>query len=240
MIRWIHGNDPFPDTSQALTEEDGAPGLLAASAHMSPERLLNAYRHGIFPWYTEGQPVLWWSTDPRMVLYTDQLRITRSLKKKLQTVQKSMETDKRWDIRFDSAFLDVVRACAEPREKQDGTWITEEIVQHYYTLHKQGYAHSVEVWLDGSLAGGLYGLCIGKMFFGESMFSRITDGSKIALSWLVQFLNANHVRMVDCQQETAHLASLGAVAISRSAFLVHLRQAVAQSPIKSWEPIAPL
>lgn len=207
---------------------------------MSPERLLNAYRHGIFPWYSEGQPVLWWSTDPRMVLYTDQLKISRSLKRKLKTVQKSMATDGRWEIRFDSAFKEVVMACAEPRDNQEGTWITEEISRHYCTLHRQGYAHSVEVWLDGNLVGGLYGLCIGRIFFGESMFSRVPDGSKIALSWLVHFLKANHVTMVDCQQETPHLASLGATTISRTAFLVHLRQAVAKDPIRTWKPLAPL
>lgn len=240
MIQWLFDDDPFPDVSTALKNEDGASGLLAASTDMSPERLLDAYRHGIFPWYSEGQPVLWWSTDPRMVLLTDQFKISRSLKKRLKMVQKSMETDQRWEVRFNSAFLEVMLACAEPRKNQEGTWITEEIIQHYYTLHQQGYAHSVEVWSDGELVGGAYGICIGSMFFGESMFARVPDASKIALAWLVHFLKRNHVTMIDCQQETAHMASLGAIPISRSEFIAHLRQAVAQPPILSWNVVAPL
>ncbi|MBS1186580.1 MAG: leucyl/phenylalanyl-tRNA--protein transferase [Burkholderiaceae bacterium] len=240
MIPWLETGAPFPDVSTALTEDSGAPGLLAASASLSPMQLLDAYRHGIFPWYSIGQPVLWWSTDPRMVLKTDQFKISRSLEKRLKQVRNSMQSDRRWQVTFDAAFTDVMRACAAPRKHDDGTWITDEIIAGYTSLHRQGLAHSVELWHNGRLAGGLYGVAIGRMFYGESMFARETDASKVALAWLVHFLKNHGVSMIDCQQETAHLASLGAAPIPRSDFIAHLRQAVEAPPIGPWEPVSPI
>ncbi|MDP9109836.1 MAG: leucyl/phenylalanyl-tRNA--protein transferase [Pseudomonadota bacterium] len=233
MIPWLEPDDPFPDVSSALTEADGAAGLLAAGADLCPERLLQAYLQGIFPWFSEGQPILWWSTDPRMVLKTAQFSVSHSLKKTLRKVAR----DGRWELRFDSAFEQVMRACAVARRDGGGTWISEEIVAGYCALHQMGYAHSSEVWLDGELVGGAYGVCIGHMFYGESMFARVTDASKIALTQLVFFLRARGVSMIDCQQETAHLASLGAAPISRGDFLAHLQRATREPPIRNWLPI---
>jgi leucyl/phenylalanyl-tRNA---protein transferase len=238
MIPWLETDSPFPDVSRALTELDGAPGLLAAGADLSPERLLEAYRHGVFPWFSEGQPILWWSTDPRMVLFTERFKMSHSLKKTLKKIHVSGQTDRRWQIRFDSAFEQVMRACAAPREDGAGTWISEDIVRGYSALHRRGFAHSSEVWLDGELVGGAYGVCIGRMFYGESMFARVTDASKVALAFLVHFLRANGVMLIDCQQETSHLASLGASPIPRSEFIAHLRKAIAQDPIDTWQPPA--
>ncbi|WP_151636645.1 leucyl/phenylalanyl-tRNA--protein transferase [Noviherbaspirillum aerium] len=238
MIPWLESTTPFPDVSTALTERDGAAGLLAAGADLSPRRLLEAYRNGIFPWFSEGQPVLWWSTDPRMVLYTERFAVSHSLRKTLKKFQKSMRTDRRWEIRFDTAFEQVMRACAAPRKDGAGTWISTEIVRGYCALHRQGYAHSSEVWLDGQLVGGAYGVCIGRMFYGESMFARVSDASKIALAYLVHFLKTNGVEMIDCQQETSHLASLGATPIPRREFLSHLRTAIEKEPITNWQPLA--
>ena len=240
MIPWLQAFDPFPDIGQALTEATGAPGLLAAGADLSPQRLLEAYRQGIFPWYSAGQPILWWSTDPRMVLRTDAFVTAHSLRKKMKQVQNSMLSGGRWQVRFDTAFEQVMRACAAPRKGEPGTWITEDIIQAYGALHRMGHAHSSELWLDGELVGGAYGIAIGRMFYGESMFARVPDASKIALAWLVHFLKSQGVSMVDCQQETAHLASLGASPISREEFIAHLRQNIDLSPIEIWEPLAPL
>jgi leucyl/phenylalanyl-tRNA--protein transferase len=233
MIPWLETHTPFPDVSEALTMD--APGLLAAGADLSPERLLAAYRRGIFPWFSEGQPILWWSTDPRMVLMTEQFRASDSLRKALRRVQRSMDEGGRWQVRFDSAFEGVMRACAAPRKDGPGTWISDDIVKGYTGLHALGHAHSSELWLDGELVGGAYGVCIGRMFYGESMFARVTDGSKIALAYLVDFLRSQGVQMIDCQQETAHLASLGAAPISRAAFLSHLRSAIGQSAPRGWD-----
>lgn len=238
MIPWLDKETPFPDVSTALTEADGAPGLLAAGADLSPDRLLQAYRHGVFPWFSEGQPILWWSTDPRMVLFTERFIISHSLKKTLKKIHQSTVSDQRWQIRFDSAFEQVMRACAAPRKDGGGTWISEDIISGYCGLHKEGYAHSSELWLDGELVGGAYGVCIGRMFYGESMFARVTDASKVALAYLVHFLRHHDVKLIDCQQETSHLASLGAVPIPRKDFILHLRQAVKQPAIQTWRPLA--
>jgi leucyl/phenylalanyl-tRNA--protein transferase len=248
MIPWLETNTPFPDVSEALTTD--APGLLAAGADLSPPRLLQAYRNGIFPWFSEGQPILWWSTDPRMVLYTDRFKISDSLKKTLRKVERSRTGDRRgsdrhggdrrWDVRFDSAFEAVMRACAAPRKDGPGTWISEDIIAGYTGLHRLGHAHSSEVWLDGELVGGAYGVCIGRMFYGESMFARVPDASKVALAYLVAFLRGQGVRMLDCQQETGHLASLGACPIPRREFLEHLRRAIQEPPIERWEVASPL
>jgi leucyl/phenylalanyl-tRNA--protein transferase len=236
MIPWLNARTPFPDVSKALTEADGAPGLLAAGGDLSPERLLDAYRHGVFPWFSEGQPILWWSTDPRMVLFTDRFTISHSLKKTLKKIDKSATTDQRWQVRFDSAFEQVMRACSAPRKEGIGTWISEDIVRGYTALHRQGYAHSSEVWLDGELVGGAYGVSIGRMFYGESMFARVNDASKIALAYLAHFLKNQGVKLIDCQQETSHLASLGATPIPRKQFIAHLRQAIREPRIEHWEP----
>jgi len=238
MIPWLEIDTPFPDVSKALTVE--APGLLAAGADLSPARLLQAYRNGIFPWFSEGQPILWWSTDPRMVLYTDQFKVSNSLAKTLRKIERSRLDGGRWDVRFDSAFDDVMRACAAPRRDGPGTWISDEIIAGYTGLHALGYAHSAEVWLDGELVGGAYGVCIGRMFYGESMFARVSDASKVALAYLVAFLQRHGVEMVDCQQETGHLASLGAAPIPRSRFLEHVHRATARPGIGSWTVAAPL
>ncbi len=237
MIPWLDPHTPFPDVSQALTTD--APGLLAAGADLSPQRLLAAYRRGIFPWFSEGQPILWWSTDPRMVLMTAELRVADSLKKTLRRVARSAATDGRWQVRFDSDFEAVMRACAAPRRDGPGTWISDDIIAGYTGLHRLGYAHSSELWLDGELVGGAYGVSIGRMFYGESMFARVTDGSKIALAYLVHFLRRHGVAMIDCQQETAHLASLGAAPISRARFLAHLRASIEEPQIAVWQPSAP-
>jgi leucyl/phenylalanyl-tRNA--protein transferase len=208
MIPWLGPNDPFPEIDRALREPNG---LLAAGADLSPERLLTAYRRGIFPWFGPEDPILWWSPDPRMVLFPDEFKVSRSLAKRLRRGD--------YEVRFDTAFEAVMRACAEPRAGQHGTWIIEEMVQAYVRLHELGYAHSVESWQDGRLVGGLYGMALGRMFFGESMFSRATDASKVALARLVERLRALEFGLIDCQMETEHLASLGARPIARSEFL---------------------
>jgi leucyl/phenylalanyl-tRNA--protein transferase len=240
MIPWLELDTPFPDVSEALTEADGAPGLLAAGADLSPQRLLQAYRRGIFPWYSEGQPILWWTPDPRMVLYTDRFKISPSLKKTLRKIGRSQAQGGPWQVRFDSAFEQVMHACAGPRRDSTGTWISPQIIRGYTGLHRMGYAHSAELWRDGMLVGGAYGICIGAMFFGESMFARESDASKVALAYLVHFLKMNGVAMIDCQQETSHLATLGAAPIPRAVFLKHLETAVWQAPITDWKPIDPV
>jgi leucyl/phenylalanyl-tRNA--protein transferase len=223
--------------SEALTID--APGLLAAGADLSPQRLLLAYQNGIFPWFSEGQPILWWSTDPRMVLDTASFKISDSLKKTLRRIERSRTEGGRWDVRFDSDFDAVMRACAAPRKDGPGTWISDDIIAGYSGLHRMGYAHSSELWLDGELVGGAYGVCIGRMFYGESMFARVSDASKVALAYLVAFLRNHGVRMIDCQQETSHLASLGAAPISRAKFLEHLRAAISEPAIPRWEVAPP-
>ncbi|WP_426339310.1 leucyl/phenylalanyl-tRNA--protein transferase [Pseudoduganella sp. S-14] len=234
MIPWLDVNTPFPDVSEALTTD--APGLLAAGADLSPQRLLAAYQRGIFPWFSEGQPILWWSTDPRMVLRTADFKISDSLRK---TLKKIARDGQRWEVRFDSAFEQVMRACAAPRRDGPGTWISEDIIAGYTGLHQQGFAHSSELWLDGELVGGAYGVSIGTMFYGESMFARVTDGSKVALAYLVHFLRRHGVELIDCQQETGHLASLGARSIPRKDFIAHLQKSIVMPQIRDWCPIAP-
>jgi leucyl/phenylalanyl-tRNA---protein transferase len=231
MVPWLEVDTPFPPVNSALTAEQGAAGLLAAGADLSVERLLDAYRQGIFPWFSEGQPILWWSTDPRMVLYTDQFKLSDSLKKKLIKSKNNPNIE----FKFDSAFEAVMRSCAAPRGSGDGTWISEQMICSYTELYRMGYAHSSEVWVNGELVGGAYGVCIGRMFYGESMFSRVSDASKMALAQLVFFLKSHGVQMIDCQQETQHLASLGGVPISRDEFIKWIKQAVIQPPITEWK-----
>ncbi len=216
----------FPPVSKALRSPNG---LLCAGGDLSPQRLLEAYAHGIFPWFSEGDPILWWSPDPRMVLFPDELKVTRSLRKSVQ--HGGFET------RFDTAFRDVIEACAAPRDARGGTWIVPEMIEAYVRLHELGFAHSVESWRNGELAGGLYGIALGQAFFGESMFARATDASKVALVRLVERLAARGCRVIDCQQATAHLASLGAREIPRAAFAQLLEESIQYPPSgERWSP----
>jgi leucyl/phenylalanyl-tRNA--protein transferase len=224
MIPWLAGTQPFPPVDTALRSPNG---LLAASSDLTVERLLAAYHQGIFPWYADGEPVLWWSPDPRMVLHCPEFRISRSLHKTLRRTARSTTVD----IRIDTAFGAVMRACAAPRADGTGTWITPAVVSAYGALHARGLAHSVETWIDGQLAGGLYGVCLGRMFFGESMFARAPDASKLALAALVRILLSEGAPMIDCQQNTRHLASLGGREIARDRFCSHVQLATHEPPI---------
>ena len=215
MIGWLNPGDLFPPAETALVDPNG---LLCAGLELTPELVLAAYERGIFPWYSEGQPVLWWSPDPRMVLMPQDFNLHRSLRKTLRS--------SRFEIRTDTRFEAVMRACAEPRPEQGGTWISEAIVDAYSALHRAGFAHSVETWMDGELVGGLYGIALGRVFFGESMFIRRTDASKIAFAHLIVQLKRWQFELIDCQQKTDHLASLGAAPISRSDFLERLSRLV--------------
>jgi leucyl/phenylalanyl-tRNA--protein transferase len=228
MIPWLRAGQPFPEVSSALRAPNG---LLAASPDLAVERLLTAYSHGIFPWYSEGEPVLWWSPDPRMVLFCAEFRASRSLRK----ILRRSIGDRTVEVWVDRSFGQVMRACAAPRSDDVGTWITHDVMLAYGELHARGLAHSVETWVDGELVGGLYGVSLGRMFYGESMFARRADASKIALAALVQILLREGVPMIDCQQNTRHLASLGGREISRHEFTAHVRHAVRQPPI-DWAP----
>lgn len=212
MLFWLDPANPnadFPPVYKALKDPDG---LLAAGGDLSPGRLLNAYRHGIFPWYEEGQPILWWSPDPRAVIFTDKIKISRSLKKTLR--------NKSYSVSFDAAFDQVVSACAEPRKGASGTWITAGMQAAYIELYRQGHAHSVEVRDEADkLVGGLYGILLNQVFSGESMFSRQRDMSKVALVYLAQWLSARQIRIIDCQLPNSHLMSMGATTIPREIFI---------------------
>jgi leucyl/phenylalanyl-tRNA--protein transferase len=220
----IQNDQPFPPVELALEQPNG---LLAAGGDLSPARLLEAYRHGIFPWFNEDDPILWWSPDPRMVLFPTEFKLSRTLRKTLRNGN--------YEVRTDTAFEQVMRACAAPRNGQAGTWILEEMIAAYCELHRMGYAHSVETWMDGELVGGLYGMAIGSMFYGESMFSRRTDASKIALAHLARQLERYGFGMIDCQMNTPHLASLGAREIPRDEFIRHLRELIHYPPISQWQ-----
>ena len=198
-------------------------GLLCIGGDLSCERLLLAYQNGIFPWFSENEPILWWSPDPRLVLFPSQIKISRSLRKK---IRKNI-----FQITFDQAFEPTIRACAKPRKHgQEGTWLVEEMVDAYIALHKMGYAHSVETWYQGDLVGGLYGISMGCSFFGESMFSRKSDASKVALAALAAHLQNHGVDLIDCQVTTAHLCQMGAVEISRQRFLDILHRSILRKP----------
>ncbi|SIT38025.1 Leucyl/phenylalanyl-tRNA--protein transferase [Paraburkholderia ribeironis] len=228
MVPWLGADDPFPPVERALGAASGAPGLLAASGDLLPSRLIDAYRRGIFPWYSDGQPVLWWSPDPRMILRPTEFKLSPSLRKTLKRVLR----DDTWEIRVDCDFAAVMRACAQaPRSGQRGTWITGDVIDAYSSLHRMGDAHSVETWFQGERVGGLYGVSFGKMFFGESMFAQVTDASKMALAALVGHLRRHEIEMIDCQQNTSHLASLGGREIARKAFIAHVRASVEAPPI---------
>lgn len=233
-LTWLDTDTPFPAVSNALTDP---PGLLAAGADLSIARLRSAYSQGIFPWFSEQEPPLWWSPDPRMVLKCDALHLSHSLKKRLRQMARAQAcSDFSFEVTVDTAFGSVIRACARtPRQGQPGTWITQEMQLAYEAWHLLGQAHSIETWLNGELVGGLYGVNLGHMFFGESMFSRVDDASKIAFAHLVAFLKRHHVAWIDCQMQTNHLASLGAAVIPREAFLAHVQVAVTQPDIV-WRP----
>ncbi len=215
MIPWLEGDADFPPLEQALRRPNG---LLAAGGELSPERLTRAYRRGIFPWYSAGEPILWWSPDPRMVLFPSELKISRSLAK---TLRKGAFT-----VTADRAFDQVIEGCSQPRPGQPGTWITAEMKQAYRALHRLGRAHSVETWLEDRLVGGLYGVAIGRAFFGESMFSRVSEASKVALAHLVRQLDHWAFGLIDCQMRTPLLASFGAREIARSEFARRLAELV--------------
>ena len=215
----------FPALDTALTDPDG---LLAAGGCLSSQRIINAYKQGIFPWYSPGEPILWWSPNPRLVLFPKNLIVSRSLRK---TIRK--ET---FSITYDQSFAQVMQYCAMPREEDSGTWITEEMFQAYTQLHQQGVAHSVEAWFENELVGGLYGIAIGQVFFGESMFHRKTDASKVAFCYLVQQLSEWDYQLIDCQVHTHHLSSLGAEEISRNNFSSLIKQYCSTQPNdKAWK-----
>lgn len=225
---WIDPDNPdiyFPDVEHALQEPDG---LLAVGGDLQPERLLYAYRNGIFPWYGPDQPILWWSPDPRLVLYPEQLHVSHSLAKILR--------QQRFSVTFDQAFDQVIQACAAPRPGQAGTWITPEMQAAYIEMHRLGHAHSVECWQQDRLVGGLYGLAMGRVFFGESMFSHMTDASKVGFVTLVRQLERWDYRLIDCQVHTGHLERLGARMIPRREFTRLLEKETWQSTNRAWTP----
>ena len=240
QLPWLEPGAVFPPIAQSWGASDPAPGLLAAGAALDIETLCQAYRHGIFPWFSEGQPILWWSPDPRMVLKTADFKLHRSLAK---TLKKFIANDN-CSLLIDTAFGDVIRACAtRPRgttasdgaaDTGPGTWILPDMVAAYEALHRMGFAHSVEVWINQELVGGLYCVAIGQAVFGESMFSRSTDASKIALAGLVALSHAQGVELIDCQQNTPHLASLGAREIDRVRFALHVERACQRQPL-NWQ-----
>ena len=224
MLTWLQRDSlDFPPLNKALREPNG---LLAAGGDLRPERLIQAYRHGCFPWFQDGQPILWWSPDPRTVLLPDELHVSRSLAKLLR--------QGRYQVSFDQAFAEVIRACAAPRSYAAETWITSPMQDAYLELHRSGIAHSVEVWRDGELVGGLYGLAMGQLFFGESMFSRADNASKVGFATLVERLKAWGFVLIDCQMPTEHLLSLGARTISRDEFARYLSRHFDQPNRAEW------
>ena len=226
-LAWLNPGQDFPPVNQTWGADSPAPGLLAAGGVLDVETLCRAYSQGVFPWFSKGQPVLWWSPDPRMVLQVEAFHVHRSFKKSLR---KFVSTDG-CEIRMDSAFDQVIRACAtRARAGQNGTWILPDMVAAYGALHRAGYAHSVETWIHGQLVGGLYCVALGKAVFGESMFSCANDTSKIALAALICFCRRHSIQQIDCQQKTSHLASMGAREVSRAAFIEQMTSAQAGCP----------
>ncbi len=229
MITWLaHQNQPLPSTSQALGAGSEAPGLLAAGGELSQQRLIEAYSCGVFPWYSPGQPVLWWSPDPRMVLPVAEFRLSRSLRKTVTRFAVAPNCE----LRIDSALRRVMHACAEtPRDGQDGTWIMPEMIAAYCDWPA---VHSFETWIGGELVGGLYGVSLGRMFFGESMFAHRTDASKIAMAALVCFCRAHGIDLIDCQQRTEHLASMGARELARPEFESLITPRLREPRVREW------
>ena len=225
MLTWLKRDTlTFPPLTKAMREPNG---LLAAGGDLSADRLVQAYRHGCFPWFSEGQPILWWSPDPRTVLFPEELHVSRSLAKLLR--------QQRYQVSFDRDFEAVIQACAAPRRDADGTWITDDMQDAYTELHNRGHAHSVEVWDNGELVGGLYGLAMGQLFFGESMFSRADNASKFGFVTLVKQLQAWGFVLIDCQMATRHLESLGARSIPRQQFADYLRDHLDQPTTAQWD-----
>jgi len=234
-LLWLEPHQPFPAVEKAWGAGSDAPGLLAAGGDLSVDSLRSAYASAIFPWFSDGQPILWWSPDPRMVLTVANFRLHRSLKKTLANFVVTAGSE----VRFDTAFPQVIEACAMAnRRGQPGTWIVPAMVEAYTSLHRAGLAHSVETWVNGELVGGLYCVALGKAVFGESMFAYKTDASKIALAALVAFSRANAITMIDCQQNTPHLATMGAMEMPRSAFLDHVQNArLLAAPTWKFDPL---
>ena len=225
MLTWLKRDTlTFPPLTKAMREPNG---LLAAGGDLSADRLVQAYRHGCFPWFSEGQPILWWSPDPRTVLFPEELHVSRSLAKLLR--------QQRYQVSFDRDFEAVIQACAAPRRDADGTWITDDMQNAYTELHARGHAHSVEVWDNGELVGGLYGLAMGQLFFGESMFSRADNASKFGFITLARHLQAWGFVLIDCQMPTPHLESLGARSIPRQQFADYLRDQLDLPTTARWE-----
>jgi leucyl/phenylalanyl-tRNA---protein transferase len=229
MIPLLSSQDEFPPIERALDDPNG---LLAAGGGLSVARLIDAYSQGIFPWFSAGDPVLWWCPDPRMILPTDRVHVSRSLRRRLRHVD--------YEFDFDRAFSQVVRECARPRRGESGTWLVPPMIRAYERLHEAGAAHSAEIWIDGQLAGGLYGVTLGRMFYGESMFTRRTDASKIAIVLLAAQLARWQMPWIDCQMRTEHLASLGAVEIPRRQFVARVADLVRQTPVPTWQADADL
>lgn len=228
QLPWLEPDDPLPTPSNAWGANDPAPGLLAAGGALGVEHLRAAYGQGTFPWFSAGQPILWWAPDPRMVLPVSEFRLHRSLRKTLQAFRNRAGCE----IRVDCAFKEVITACASyKREGQAGTWIVPDMVDAYTRLHAAGDAHSIETWINGELVGGVYCVALGQALFGESMFAHTTDASKIALAALVALCLHHGIDMIDCQQNTRHLASLGGREIPRAAFLEHIEKAKCQRAI---------
>lgn len=229
MIPWIDSGGEFPALETALAEPNG---LLCAGADLAPETLLKAYTRGIFPWFSDDQPILWWTPDPRMVLFPAEFRVSRSLARIVKAAK--------FEIHFDHAFREVIRHCAAPREPGGGTWIVPAMQAAYLRLHELGHAHSVESWRDGELQGGLYGVALGRVFYGESMFTRVSDASKVALVALVDKLCRDGFELIDCQQQTRHLASFGARPIPRREFAAKLAELIHfEEPTSVWKPACP-
>ena len=226
MIPWLESPTGFPDTELALTEPNG---LLCAGGDLEAATIIAAYSRGIFPWFSDDQPILWWSPDPRMVLFPAEFKVSKSLAKTVKS--------RKFETRFDTAFTAVIAGCAAPRDPDGGTWIVPEMQEAYIRLHQLGIAHSVESWIPGEngdeLSGGLYGIALGRMFFGESMFTRSTDGSKVALVALVDKLRRDGFELIDCQQQTRHLASFGARPIPRRDFVRRLKELINLGPSAS-------
>jgi leucyl/phenylalanyl-tRNA--protein transferase len=235
QLPWLDPGDPLPDAASAWGDSDPVPGLLAAGGGLDVGSLLQAYSNCIFPWFSDGQPILWWSPDPRMVLDVSRFRLHRSLRRTLARFRSTPGCE----IRIDHGFEAVISACSQaPRIGQTGTWILPEMVRAYTALHRAGHAHSVETWIDGELAGGLYGVSIGHAVFGESMFARRPDASKIALAALVCFCRRHGITMIDCQQNTAHLSSLGAREMPRERLVSHVAHAhLKTSPAWRFDPV---
>ena len=231
QIIWVDANDALPNVDESSNQD-----VIAAGLDLSPSRLAEAYSKGMFPWFSEGEPVLWWSPDPRLILRCDEIKVSKSLAKLLRKIQRAeLDADAQWKITTNTVFPEVIKSCANLTESRSATWITGIIKNTYGAWHKQGHVNSIEVWCDNKLVGGLYGVLLGRFFFGESMFSKLSNASKIALYYLTRLLISKNINIIDCQQETPHLCGLGATTITRTQFLDELKQQL-QYPTPFWQP----